>query len=270
MAKHMIDISKEMNDNIHDELARFVLDHFDWYELSDDFSDYGDYDNPKDAVEAAIYDMPADRLADAINNAIEEDYWDRDEETEQAAKDIVNRYLAGREGSEEFDSMMDYPMDDIDGLTEAKKDVGKAFGYVMAKHKDLLNKITNKEQLHAFVKELCEPEVDDLEQKMYLEKLLTDITRQSFLKGFEQVYNIILAGEGLRVIPSGGKKRWGESLNWKDIEVSPTDYDCHVENLKEMQNSKIKSQKNWSLRNDSAYFKTQAATSAYGKHVKDK
>lgn len=59
MAKHMIDISKE---SMHDELAQFILDNSDWYDLYDSFGDYGDYSNPHDAVEAAIYDMPEEDL----------------------------------------------------------------------------------------------------------------------------------------------------------------------------------------------------------------
>lgn len=266
MAKHMIDISKE---SMHDELAQFILDNSDWYDLYDSFGDYGDYSNPHDAVEAAIYDMPEEDLVDIINRSLEENYWE-DEEAVQAAKDVINKYLGSREGSEEFDNMMGYPMEDINNLTESRNSARISFGYAMSKHMDLLEMCQDEHDLISFVKQICEPEIDNLDQKMYYEEMMTNLMRKSYFAGLEYLTNIILKGEGLGTIPPKGSKRYGENLNWKDIEVSPTDYDCYIENLKEMQNSKIKSQKNWSLRNDSAYFKTQAASTVYGRHLKNK
>ncbi len=71
-------------------------------------------------------------------------------------------------------------------------------GHALIAHKDEINKFKTKEELVKFLKNV-ESEVDG-EAKDYLSKtVIPDINKSSLTRAQMYIYNIILAGEGMRV-----------------------------------------------------------------------
>lgn len=72
-------------------------------------------------------------------------------------------------------------------------------GRALINRKSDLNKVKSNTQLIQFLKSLDRKNLD-VEANNYLDELICEVTGGNFLKNFQFVYNIVLAGEGLKVI----------------------------------------------------------------------
>ena len=72
-------------------------------------------------------------------------------------------------------------------------------GRMLLNRKADLNKVKTNQQLVQFLKSLDRKQLD-AEANDYLDELICEVSDGSFVRNFQYVYNIVLAGEGLRAI----------------------------------------------------------------------
>lgn len=84
-------------------------------------------------------------------------------------------------------------------LHEAVNAVAGSIGNILVGHSEELAAITTKDALLKFLEDVVRPEIDPRFGKD-MDKLVAEVGRLSFYRGYRCVYNYLLAGDNLKVI----------------------------------------------------------------------